>query len=467
VLCGITCPDAQALEHHLAIHLEQLALTAIIDESSSEDEGISDGDDDPTAETSRDHFLLDEFVEEQTGLFLPKSVEASLPVAAVQPQQATIELKSALGKTASVGSFQGGTSDTSSVQGNPDDADPKKIKEELWAGKVEAFLGKQTEVDQATDFHPPMPTIRNNVPPRNANFVGRKTDLDAIRSSLASHGQICALIGRGGIGKTSTIVEYSYRYEEDYAYIFWVEAETPGGRADTYSLIASTLKLGGDIIHDQDGLTILVREFLQSTDKKWLLIFDNAEEWSDISNYIPRNLSKSCGSILITTRQPEFLRPSRNYHPLQIDTLTLEESRQLLLCCMQPNLGQHNLRAHPEYHLAATASKLVDRLPLAISMIAGYVEVSRCTLSEFLEIWNEKQSRSRKISNQLENPAIDTLWNIGIRELSLHARNLLEIMAFLNAESIPKDLLVGDHKEPFLEFLNSSEAIRYGFTRPL
>jgi hypothetical protein len=471
ILCRNTCLDTQALKHHLATHLEQFALTVIADDTSTEDEeGISGGDEDEdaTAEKARADFLLDEFVEEQTGFFLPRLIKERLPSAAVQLQQVNLEQKSISEKRASAGSFQPDTSDTSSADGNPDETAPKKGKDELWAGKVEAFLGKQTGVDRATDFSSPTPTIRTNVPPRNPNFVGRTTNLEAIQTSLSSNGQICSLSGRGGIGKTSTIIEYSYHYEENYSYIFWVEAETPGGRSDTYSLIASMLKLGGDIIHDQSGLTILVREFLQRTDKKWLLIFDNTEGWSDISHYIPRNLWKTRGSVLITTRNSDLLKPAWNYHPLGIDAFTLEESSQLLLCSMQPSLGQNNLRNHPEYHLAATASKLVDRLPLAISMIAGYVQVSRCSLSEFLEIWDERQSRSRKACRKRdtgtsppEDLAIDMLWDIGIRELPLAARNLLDILVFLDAESIPKDLLVGDHKESFLEFLNSAETIRY------
>ncbi|KAE9378878.1 hypothetical protein N431DRAFT_478014 [Stipitochalara longipes BDJ] len=460
VLCGSTCSDARGLEHHVATHLEQFALTAIADESSSEDEGNPNDKEDLVPQESPADFLLHEFVQEQTGFFPPRLAAEGSPKAAIQPLQITSEQKSASEKRASLGSFQPGTSDTSSVAGNAANATPKKEKEELWAGKVEAFLGKQTEVDQAAHL-PSTPTVRSNVPPRNANFVGRTANLTAIQSSLASRGQICAVSGRGGIGKTSTIVEYSYRYEEDYDYIFWVDAETTGGRADTYNLIASTLKLGGDIIHDQDGLTILVREFLQCTDKTWLLVFDNAENWPDISNYVPQNFSKTHGSILISTRKPEILKPARNFHSLEIELFTLEESRQLLLCSMQPSLDQNSLHKHPEFELAATASKLVDRLPLAISMIAGYVQVSRCTLSEFLEIWDERQSRSRKITSKLENEAIDALWDIGFRELSLNARQLLKILAFLDSESIPKDLLVDDHKEPFLEFLNSSETIRY------
>jgi hypothetical protein len=58
------------------------------------------------------------------------------------------------------------------------------------------------------------------------------------------------------------------------------------------------------------------------------------------------------------------------------------------------------------------------------------------------------------------NLAIDILWDIGIRELSVAVRNLLDILVFPDSETIPKALLVGDHKEPFLEFLNSAETIR-------
>jgi hypothetical protein len=129
---------------------------------------------------------------------------------------------------------------------------------------------------------------------------------------------------------------------------------------------------------------------------------------------------------------------------------------------MQPTLTQYNLRSHPGYELAAEASKQVDGFPLAIRMIAGYVKVSRCSLSEFHEVWDERQSRSKDIGATQSSPnlAIDTLWDIGIQELPMSAPNLLDILVFLDAESIQKDLLVDNHKEPFLEFLNSADNIR-------
>ena len=53
------------------------------------------------------------------------------------------------------------------------------------------------------------------------------------------------------------------------------------------------------------------------------------------------------------------------------------------------------------------------------------------------------------------------MWNIGLREVTIDARELLNILAFLDSDTIQKDLLVGEHEEPSLDLLHSSEAFRY------
>ena len=107
----------------------------------------------------------------------------------------------------------------------------------------------------------------------------------------------------------------------------------------------------------------------------------------------------------------------------------------------------------------------MERLPLALIMVAGYVTVSKASFNEFMEIWDEKQKyraklakRSRLIAEGSLDDSIDLPWDIGISELSVNARNLLEILSFLDPENIPQALLVGDHNEKYLEFLNSTEA---------
>lgn len=74
------------------------------------------------------------------------------------------------------------------------------MKEGLWTDKVEAFLSKQTGVDQATESVPSTPTIRSNTPPLNENFIGRENDLHGIQQFLTLPGHICVLSGCGGVG---------------------------------------------------------------------------------------------------------------------------------------------------------------------------------------------------------------------------------------------------------------------------
>jgi len=142
-------------------------------------------------------------------------------------------------------------------------------------------------------------------------------------------------------------------------------------------------------------------------------------------------------------------------------------SCEFLLTSLQPKLQGEDLSDHEDYGQATKIAEKVGCLPLAISMIVGYVRVSRCTLDDFLEMWEEKECRkkNRKKKTATEDAGvdatIDSLWEIGIREVQMNCRRLLDILSFFDAECTPKALLVGDHKEDYLEFLNSSETIRY------
>jgi hypothetical protein len=80
---------------------------------------------------------------------------------------------------------------------------------------------------------------------RNSTFSGRDSLLEQLKNYLSapkcSQGAepvSCLLHGMGGIGKTQTALEYTYRYQEIYNHIFWLPAETTSELVQAYSLIS-------------------------------------------------------------------------------------------------------------------------------------------------------------------------------------------------------------------------------------
>ncbi|KAI8158984.1 hypothetical protein K4K49_004321 [Colletotrichum sp. SAR 10_70] len=340
----------------------------------------------------------------------------------------------------------------------PSESEAKQARSN-WTDKVNSFLAQQDNTEAA----------KYNLPTQYENFAGREQDLRRIHETLSSPARICVLTGVSGIGKTATAVEYAYRLDIDYSYVFWVEAETPGLLADKYAKIATALHLDRDGVQNDNSLVFRVREALLKLEKKWLLIFDNAVAWADINPYVTKALMLSKGSVLITTREhpldsaPKWLNQRR----VELGPLSTEHGQEFLLKSIHPRLHKEALEDDEDFELAADIVKILDGLPLAISMVVGYVKESRCTLSDFLEMWEEKESRSRKprktsmSSGENVNTTVDSLWDIGIREVPSNSRKLLNILAFLSPDRIPKTLLVGDHEEDYLELLNSSEMKSY------
>lgn len=318
-----------------------------------------------------------------------------------------------------------------------------------------------------------IPPFRTKPPPRNEDFVGRAEELTKLQNVLSTPGSICVLSGAVGTGKTKTAIEYTYRYEGTYSHIFWISAESAISCADSYSLIATHLVVDDDGFYEQGRLITLGRDFLEQTEKRWLIVFDNVNLWSEILQYLPTDPLKTNGSILITARKSNLNALSKlKYQSLELGALTLDEGRQLLLLSMQPDLDHRQLKTHPEYKLAGEIASLAERLPLALAHIAGYLQVSKCTLTDFVQLWNERRRHTKGLASQ-DGPlslstdrALETVWNIGLREVTIDARELLDILAFLDSETIQRGLLVGEHEEPSLDFLHSDQSFRLGESSP-
>jgi hypothetical protein len=471
------CPlkfDIEKLKHHIAEHLEQLALTSVNgDESSEEDDSDEIGSQFSAGNASEGKTkleILNDFVEEQLNYVLPEkkgpadraadktnldfmgdSDEEDLEDEGLRAL--SIKRPGDISRDWKLAHYLGDQADS---QGKPHKDGHRRARSPR--GRVDLRFQNAPKSASSTSAIGPLRTVSH---PREVDFVGRDGDLANLYKILSVSGRICTINGTGGIGKTATAIEYSFRYEQAYSYIFWTQAETRVGCADTFSLIAIALGLAPEG-ERQERLIELGRDFLETTEKKWLLVFDNVDEWADIEEYIPVNIAKTHGSVMATSRDPD-IGPTpipTNYFRINLKEMTPDESRSLLMQCIQSEYRLERAKFHPEWKVAGQIASLAG-LPLAISHIAGYVKSSGCTLAEFLELWNEwrKNSLSARPPEASSNVALETIWSMGLSDLGVDALKLLKIMAFFDSDVIQKELLMNDHSASSLSFLHSSRLL--------
>lgn len=115
----------------------------------------------------------------------------------------------------------------------------------------------------------------------------------------------------GGIGKTDLAIQYAYSRRSEFSAIFWLEAGGTSQLASSFGRIAAQLGLKtSEEARDLDTSKELVKAWLskpkrtteidgQIENDSWLLIFDNADNLDNISDYLPW---RGNGSILLTSR---------------------------------------------------------------------------------------------------------------------------------------------------------------------
>ena len=173
---------------------------------------------------------------------------------------------------------------------------------------------------------------------------------------------------------------------------------------------------------------------------------------NDLNPYLPTD-SKTQGSILITTQKPDFFPVTDIFQIVNVKSFSREDGSNLLF---------RYLRRDPideeEKESAEKISDLLDGLPLALATIGGYINQTVSNASDFLE--NLKTS-SKAWEASAIGPAkqyektLKTVFEIAFQELPDNARSLLNILAFLDPDSIPEDLFVDNIGSPFLKFLDT------------
>ncbi len=256
---------------------------------------------------------------------------------------------------------------------------------------------------------PAAPTGPFQAPNAPPHFVGREAALAEL-AELLKQEQIVALVGMGGIGKTSLAAAVAQAVRAQFAEgVLWANTHT--------SEPSNILELWGRAYdHDFSGLTDLasretaVRSLL--VDKQTLLVLDNVD---DAAEARPLLLHGARGAALFTTRNLD-IASALNAHAYVVPELSAESSKALLV----EILGEERVLAEPEEaEAAAQIGELLHHLPLAVEIAAQRLKSrARMSLAAMAQrLQDEQQRLGLAISDSAVRASFEVSWDALDEEL--------------------------------------------------
>lgn len=179
---------------------------------------------------------------------------------------------------------------------------------------------------------------------------------------------------------------------------------------------------------------------------RWLVIFDNVEDASDLEQLWP---TAGKGKIIVTTRYPGI-----GYHltddEIPLPTLTTEQGRDCILSLASYPGGS---QADPES--AEELSKELGGLTIGIVQMVALMRARKSPMRMFVNDYkrNKLAYHGRGVFGlrgiyQGIKPTIGTNWTMSFDSLDEDSRTLLGIMSVIAPENIPSDLFNFWEKPP-------------------
>ncbi|KAK2601555.1 hypothetical protein QQS21_004873 [Conoideocrella luteorostrata] len=271
---------------------------------------------------------------------------------------------------------------------------------------------------------------------RSSRFYDRENIIDQIHTHFNSTVdgrdiRSLALHGLGGVGKSYVALKYAHTMSSEYSAVLWIHGETAASLAQSFSEIASRLKLPGAEPQRHDENRILVLDWLQKTSASWLLIYDNVEKLDLLLRYWP---VAEQGCVLITTRNHMFaFEPADT--GIEILPFDRETGSRFII-----HLLSRDIATDIDSSDLESALELSDKLSghaLAITQMAGLIHRRSWSIEEFLETYNRN---TRQMLGAPGRNSMDTVWRLSFGSLNSDGANLLGIMCYLTPDTIPQAL---------------------------
>jgi hypothetical protein len=170
------------------------------------------------------------------------------------------------------------------------------------------------------------------------------------------------------------------------------------------------------------------------------MIYDNVESARTVRSFCPAGEQ---GTIIVTTQNCGMRHMTTS--EIALPSMSADEGSELP--------GLHLKGGDSEQDSAKRLSDELGCLPLAIALFVGYVVRSDCSLDHILDSVQQRL-KSSQIWSQSDLASVsgyrhtlETVWNLAFRRLSPDAKELINMMAFLQADNITEATFVRDQDQ--------------------
>ncbi|CUS15458.1 unnamed protein product, partial [Tuber aestivum] len=291
---------------------------------------------------------------------------------------------------------------------------------------------------------------------RNSKFTGRKDLIELVKrySKGSGHSRI-ALHGLGGSGKTQIALEFVYqRTSESDCDVFWVHGSGVPKFSEGFRAIAQRVQIPlASSEKDQEEFLLNIKRWFEGpASGDWILVIDNADNEDDfdgnsgpISKFIPQGPR---GTLIFTTRSLRVVS-WQNCERIEVGKMEEEEAKALF----SKRLGNWNTAGDEENEAIAMIMDSVQYIPLAIIGAAAFMAETQTPPSTYWNMFRGSDEHARRLLSQpfcdIQREAdmtesIIATYFVTFDRITLQmprAADLLRLIAFLDRQNIPEELL--------------------------